>query len=108
MKISPINFVQSNQNFKGITKFSHREDYDDNAQEVIVDICHYDYYPFIDEPQEEFPKDNTEFKINPYPTWSTLTGKEYTIKPPLPITTKQYENLRMKSMDDDDILNIFC
>ena len=100
MKISPVNFNQQNsQNFKGILKFNHRDCYDDNAQEVSVDVSYFDYYPFKDETQEEIrkntePLNRTYFDTKPYPSWNTFSGEKITVKPPLSITQTQYKILK--------------
>ena len=115
MRVSPVNFIQhnSNQNFKGILKFSHNDSYDDNAQEVMVDIDYYDYYPFKDESKEEIesktqPLDKTEYQPRPYPSWSTLSGKQITVKPPLSITQAQYNALKTEYIDDEFIVKTFA
>ena len=115
MKISPVsfNYQNSNQNFNGIMRYSHNESYDDNAQEVIVDIDYYNYYPFKDETQEEIeknthPLDKTRYTSNPYPTYSTLTGVKIEVKPPLSVTKAQYEALRTQNINDDFIVKTFA
>ena len=113
MKISPVNFKQHNSHsFKGVMEYSHNESYDDNAQEVIVDIDHYNYHPFKDETKEEIEKvinkhDRTKYQVNPYPTYSTLTGVKVEVKPPLSITKEQYLALKTQSLDDHFIIKTF-
>lgn len=100
MRILPVNL---NQSFNGIKKFSHREQFDDPAQEVIVDVLHYDYYPFKDETPDEYPQDTVEYQAHPYPCWSTLSGDEYHIHTPLSITEAEYKKLSLSSSDENII-----
>lgn len=111
MRIASINNFAYKQNFNGILKLNATRSYNDNAQETMVEEKHYDYFPFLNETEEEIEKNistlgKSDFQEMPYPSWNVLTTKVITVKPCVLITKQQYGK-DLVIVDDINPLNIY-